>query len=107
VTFVDVVPEVPAQEVRRSAKVAAALAERRPVAVNRYGKRFAVLLSAEQFDLVAPLLELLQGGTLVSPELLKTEEDFELERTLAHDRLPGDAEDEQIAELLEASRLQP
>jgi hypothetical protein len=96
--------EVPAQEVRLSAKIAEALAERRPVAVNRYGKRLAVVLSDEQFDLVAPLLELLQEGALVSPELLKTEEDLELERALAQDRVPTDAEDAQIAELLEASR---
>jgi hypothetical protein len=84
--------EVQAQEVRLSAKIAEALAERRPVAaVDRYGQRVAVLLSAEQFDLVAPLFEQLQEGALASPELLKTEEDFELDRTLAQDRLPGDA----------------
>ena len=76
-TLVDVL-EVPAQEVRLSAKIAEALSEQRPVAVNRYGKRLAVLLSDEQFALVAPLLELLHEGALVSPELLKTEEDFEL-----------------------------
>jgi len=95
--------EVAAQEVRLSAKIAEALAERRPVAVNRYGKRLAVLLSEEQFDQVAPLLELLQEGAAVSPELLKTEDDLELERALAQDRLPADAEQEQIAELLRAS----
>src|SRR6266568_2734841 len=95
--------EVSAQETRLSAKIVEALAERRPVAVNRYGKRLAVLLSNEQFDLVAPLLELLQEGALVSPELLKTAEDFELERALAQDREPTDAEDAQIAELLRAS----
>ncbi|SRR6266566_6440915 len=95
--------EVPAQELRLSAKIAAALAEQRPVAVNRYGKRLAVLLSEEQFTLVAPLLELLLEGARVSPELLKTEEDFELERALAQDRAPADGEDAQIGELLRAS----
>ena len=56
----------------------------------------------ERFDQVAPLLELLQEGALVSPELLKTEEELELEHALAHDRLPTAAEDAQIAELLRA-----
>lgn len=105
-TLVDVL-EVPAQEVRLSAKIAEALSEQRPVAVNRYGKRLAVLLSDEQFALVAPLLELLHEGALVSPELLKTEEDFELERALAQDRVSTDGEDAQIAELLQASNPQP
>jgi len=95
--------EVPAEEVRLSAAIADALAQRRPVAVNRYGKRLAVLLSGEQFDLVAPLLSLLQDGAHVSPELLKTDEDLELERALADDRDPSDAEDEQIVELLRES----
>jgi hypothetical protein len=99
--------EVRAQEVRLSAKIVAALAERRPIAVSRYGTRLAVLLSDEQFDLVAPLLELLQEGALVSPELLKTQEDFELERALAQDRVATDGEDAQIAELLRASNSQP
>lgn len=95
--------EVAAQEVRLSAKIASALAERRPVAVNRYGRRLAVLLSEEQFDQVAPLLELLQEGAAVSPELLKTEDDLQLERALAEDRLPVDEEEAQIAELVRAS----
>jgi PHD/YefM family antitoxin component YafN of YafNO toxin-antitoxin module len=99
--------DVPAQEARLSAKIAEALAERRPVAVTRYGKRLAVVLSEEQFELVAPLLELLEDGAFVSPELLKTKEDLELERELAQDRLPTEAEDAQIAELLEASDSQP
>ena len=98
--------EVPAQEVRLSAKIAEAIAERRPVAVNRYGKRLAVLLSVEQFDLVAPLLSLLQDGVQVSPELLKSDEDLELERALARDRDPSDAEEEQIDALLRDSRPQ-
>jgi hypothetical protein len=98
--------EVQAQEVRLSAKIADALAERRPVAVNRYGQRLAVLLSGEQFELVAPLLALLQDGALVSPELLKTDEDFELERALAQDRDPTAAEEDQIDELLRESRPQ-
>ena len=48
--------------------------------------------------------EELQDGAQVSPELLKSEEDLELERALAADREPTDAEEEQIAELLRESR---
>src|SRR6187551_1370775 len=95
--------EVRAQDVRLSAEIASALADRRPVAVNRYGKRIAVLLSGDQFELVAPLLALLDDGRLVSPELLKTDEDFALERDLALDRLSTDEEDAQIIELLRAN----
>jgi hypothetical protein len=105
VTPVEVL-EVAAQDVRLSAKIAGALAERRPVAISRYGKRLAVLLSGDQFELVAPLLSLLQDGVQVSPELLKSEEDLELERALAADREPTDAEEEQIADLLRESRPQ-
>jgi len=95
--------DVPAQEVRLSARISRALAEHRPVAVSRYGKRLAVVLSDEQFDLVAPLLELLEQGAAVSPELLMTVDDLELERALAQDRESTDAENAQIAELLRAS----
>jgi PHD/YefM family antitoxin component YafN of YafNO toxin-antitoxin module len=96
--------DVPAQEVRLSAKIGDALAERRPVAVSRYGKRLAVILSEEQFDLIAPLLELLQEGAVVPPDLLKTAGDRQLERALAQDRGSTPEEDAQIAELLRSSQ---
>lgn len=92
--------EVPAQEVRLPAQAIEALAAHVPVAVTRYGRRQHVVLAEEQFRLVAPLLELLEEGVAVSPELLMAREDIELERDLARDREPSDAENAQIEALL-------
>ena len=94
------VVEVPAREVRIPPSAAAALDEHKPVAVTRYGKRLHVLLSESQFALVAPLLELLEDGVAVSPELLRTEADVALERDLAEDRTAPAVESAQIDELL-------
>jgi hypothetical protein len=68
--------------------------------VTRYGRRQHVLLTNEQFELVAPLLELLEQGAAVSPELLMTSQDIELARDLAEDREPSAAENAQIDVLL-------
>jgi PHD/YefM family antitoxin component YafN of YafNO toxin-antitoxin module len=92
--------EVRAQEVHLPAQAIEALAAHRPVAVTRYGRRLHVVLSEEQFALVEPLLELLQEGAAVSPELLRSREDIELERALAEDREPAEAENAQVASLL-------
>lgn len=92
--------EVPAQEVRLPAQAVEALAAHVPVAVTRYGHRQHVVLSEEQFRLVAPLLELLEEGVAVSPELLMTREDIGLERDLDRDREPSEAENAQIEALL-------
>jgi hypothetical protein len=97
--FVEVV-EVPSQQVRFPARAIKALAAHRPVAVTRYGRRLHVVLTEEQFSLVEPLLELLQEGTAVSPELLRSTEDIELERALAEDRAVTEEENAQIASLL-------
>jgi hypothetical protein len=97
--------EVRAQEVRLPARAVEALAAHRPVAVTRYGRRLHVVLTEEQFARVEPLLELLEEGSTVSPELLRTKEDIVLERALAEDREPAEAENAQIASLLaETSR---
>lgn len=92
--------EVAAQDVRLPADAVEALAAHRPVAVTRYGRRQHVLLTNEQFELVAPLLELLEEGVAVSPELLMTVQDIALERDLAEDREPSPAENAQIDALL-------
>jgi PHD/YefM family antitoxin component YafN of YafNO toxin-antitoxin module len=92
--------EVPAREVRIPPAAAAALDEHKPVAVTRYGRRLHVLLAASQFALVAPLLELLEDGAAVSPELLRTGADVALEHDLAEDRSTPAVENEQIGELL-------
>jgi PHD/YefM family antitoxin component YafN of YafNO toxin-antitoxin module len=92
--------EISAREVRLPARAIEALAEHRPVAVTRYGRRQHVLLSEEQFSLVAPLLEVLQDGTAISPEMLMTSEDIELLRDLDEDLEPTPEEEAQIAQLL-------
>jgi PHD/YefM family antitoxin component YafN of YafNO toxin-antitoxin module len=91
--------EIPAQEVRLSSRAVEALAANRPVAVTRYGRRSHVVLSAGQFELVEPLLELLEQGVAVPAEVLMTEDDLELERLLAEDREPSPGEEALIAEL--------
>ena len=92
--------EIRAQDVRLPARAVEALAAHRPVAVTRYGRRLHVVLTQEQFSLVEPLLELLQEGAAVSPELLRSSEDIELEQALGDDREPTEAENAQIASLL-------
>lgn len=61
--------------------------------------------SEEQFGLVEPMLELLQKGVSVSPEMLMTEEDVDLMRDLATDREPAEAEEAQLEALI-AARLE-
>lgn len=92
--------EVKAQDVRIPAEATEALAGGKAVAVTRYGRRTAVLIPDEQFSLIEPVLELLNKGTSVSPELLMTEEDIALMRELAQDREPADAEAAQLEELV-------
>lgn len=92
--------EVKAQEVRLPTAASDALAEGTPVAVTRYGEPVHVVLSQDQFARVAPLLELLDEGATVSPEMLMSREDIALERELADDRESPEAEEEQIHELL-------
>jgi len=92
--------EIPAQEVRLPQEAVNALAAGKAVSVTRYGRRQHVVLSQEQFELVEPLLELLEEGANVSPELLMTKADIALIADLAEDRQPTEAETAQIEELL-------
>ena len=92
--------EVPAHEVRLSKRASAALADLQSVAVTRYGRRSHVVVSAERFALVEPLLELLDGGVTVPFELLLTTSDLELEQLLADDREPSPAEQALVEELV-------
>jgi hypothetical protein len=57
-------------------------------------------LTIEQFELIEPLLELLDEGVRIPAELLLTEADIELERLLAEDREPSPGERALIAEVL-------
>jgi len=92
--------EVRAQEVRLPPEATKALEGGRAVAVTRYGHRAAVLISGEQFDLIEPVLELLNKGVTLSPEMLMTEEDVALMKDLAEDREPAEAEEAQLEELI-------
>jgi hypothetical protein len=58
------------------------------------------VLSWEKFVLIAPLLDLIEAGTTISPEMLMTSADIELARDLATDREPTEAEDAAIARML-------
>lgn len=92
--------EVRAQEVRLPTEATKALEGGRAVAVTRYGRRTAVLISGDQFDLVQPVLELLDKGVTLSPEMVMTEEDVALMKDLAGDREPAEAEVAQLEELI-------
>lgn len=97
--FVETV-DVPAHEVRLSKRAASALLDGIPVSVTRYGRRSHIVLTIEQFELIEPLLELLDEGVRIPAELLLTEADIELERLLAEDREPSPGERALIAEVL-------
>lgn len=92
--------EIRAHEVRLPERAIEALAGGGAVVITRYGRRQQVLLSAEQFSLVEPLLDLLREGASVSPELLLTAADIELERELERDDVATELENDQIAALL-------
>ncbi|MEX2196648.1 MAG: hypothetical protein WD844_15315 [Thermoleophilaceae bacterium] len=94
---------IPSRDVRLPRRALEALAEGRAVAVTRYGKTEHVVLAERQYAQVAPLLEALEEGVSVSPELLMTRSDVELARELADDREPTEAEEAQIARLVEES----
>jgi hypothetical protein len=94
------VTEVRAQDVRLPTEASEALADGRAVAVTRYGQRTVVLISGEQFDLIEPVLELLNKGVTLPPELLMTEEDIALIKDLSQDREAAEAEAAQLEELI-------
>ena len=68
--------------------------------ITRDGKPVHVVLPEEQFELVAPLLDVLKEGVTMSPEMLMTKNDIELMRDLADDRDVAEEEQQQIDDLL-------
>lgn len=70
------------------------------VLITRYGKPTSALLNIETYEMVAPLLELIEEGAVVSPEMLMTKDDIALARDLANDTGTMPAEEQQIEELL-------
>lgn len=58
------------------------------------------MLSKEQYESVAPLVEALGEGVAMSPEMLMTKDDIDLMRDLAEDREVAEEEQQQIDDLL-------
>lgn len=95
--------EVKAEDLRLPTEARCALQEGRRVLITRYGKPTSALLSYEAYRLVAPLLELIEEGANVSPEMLMTKDDIALARDLAADTETTPAEEAMIETLLEQS----
>ncbi len=94
--------DLPSHEARLPSDSLDTFDARTVAAITRYGRRRYFVLSATQFDLVSPFLELLlDQGAPVSPELQMTRHDLELDHDLARDREPSDGETTQITELLD------
>ncbi len=74
------------------------------VLITRYGKPTGALLNWQTYNLVVPLLELLEEGVVVSPELLMTNDDIALIADLAADEQTTPAEEELIDALLAAEQ---
>ncbi len=89
--------EVSSQEVRFPAAAVQALERHDVVAVTHYGRRRHVVLSEDQFALIAPLLELLEEDARVPSELFMSNDDMRLERELAEDRASTEGENALIA----------
>lgn len=96
----DAVIDINAEEIRLPERARRALAHGSRVRISRYGHPAAYVLGGEQYALVAPLLDLMEAGVRVSPELLMSGEDIALARDLAEDRDTTPGEDAVIEELL-------
>lgn len=91
---------IKAEDLRLPSEAREALDDGGRVLITRYGKPTSALLSIEAYELVAPLLELIEEGAVVSPEMLMTKDDIALAHDLAHDTETTSAEEQQIEELL-------
>src|SRR4051794_7287554 len=76
---------IKAEDLRLPVEARDALEEGARVLITRYGKPTSALLSWEAYNLVAPLLELIEEGAVVSPEMLMTKDDIALAKDLAQD----------------------
>lgn len=94
---------IKAEDLRLPSDARAALEDGARVLITRYGKPTGALLSYETYTLVAPLLELIEAGAVVSPELLMTTDDIELAQDLATDDESTEAEQALIEQLLRES----
>jgi hypothetical protein len=94
--------EIGAQDMRLPERANEVLDEGGRVQVKRYGRPSRVVLSWDKFALVAPLLDLIEEGAVMSPEMLMSTTDIELARDLAGDREASEAEDAAIARMVDA-----
>jgi len=97
---------IKAEELRLPAGAREALEDGARVLITRYGKPTSALMSYEVYVLVAPLLELIEAGAVVSPELLMTSDDIKLAQDLATDDESSEAEQAMIEQLLRESASQ-
>jgi hypothetical protein len=95
-----VLVDITAEEVRLPERAREALERGRRVCISRYGRPAAYVLGGEQYTLVAPLLDLIEEGVVVSHEMLMSAADAALARDLAEDRETSPAEAAAIEELL-------
>lgn len=92
--------DITAEEIRLPERARKALEHGRRVCIKRYGHPTAYVLGGDQYALVAPLLDLMEAGVVVSHELLMSGEDMALARDLAEDRETTPGEEAAIAGLL-------
>jgi hypothetical protein len=95
---------IKAEDLRLPAEARDALEGGACVLITRYGKPTSALLKFETYALVAPLLELIEAGVVVSPEMLMTKDDIALARDLADDTETTSAEEAMIEALLAEDR---
>ena len=91
---------IKAEDLRLPTEAREALEDGACVLITRYGKPTSALLKFETYALVAPLLELIEAGVVVSPEMLMTTDDIALARDLADDTETTSAEAAMIEALL-------
>lgn len=91
---------VKAEEIRLSERARQALERGQRVLITRYGHPTGALLNWEKYSLVAPLLDLIEEGAIISPEMLMTRQDIALARDLAQDDETTPAEEAMIEEML-------
>lgn len=91
---------VPSEDVRLSSQARAALDESGRLIVTRYGQPAGAYLTWDRYALIEPMLDLLEEGVVLSPELLMTKDDIALIADLGTDDEPTPAEDAVMADML-------
>lgn len=95
--------EIKAEEIRLPERARVALEQGTRVRITRYGQPTGVLLNRDTYSLVEPLLDLIEAGAVISPEMLMTKSDIALAQDLAEDRDTTPGEQSMIDDLLAES----